>query len=196
MMSFDRVIGCVGTFYKTAGKRLTLDSLTVITEEISRHYGKTYIGIEGYNVDWSRGYGHIYHNSWSGGEKTVSVKGIYFASGDVNIKEEPCEFIDIHDKPPWNGKKTLAIRKRNKTRRLEKLPKAFDMTRAGNLLEWLQNNGIEGDAVYCSICRDYFPGTDDLNLCKHCWWCDKNGEYSTPSERCKCKDREECNDRD
>lgn len=193
-MNSERTIGLVGTFYKTSGKRLTLDSLTVITEEVSRHDGKTYRGRDGYDVDWSKAFGYIFHNSSGGGEHTVEVSGIYFASGEVEVKEKPAEFVDAHDKPPWKSKRTKAIRERNKTRRLAKLPKAFDMTGVGNLLEWLQQNGIEGDAVYCSICRDYFPGTDDWNLCKHCWWCAKIGDYSTPSERCKCKDREECDE--
>jgi hypothetical protein len=192
MKDSERTIGIVGTFYKTAGKRLTLDSITVLTESVSRHDGKTYRGRDGYDVDWSREYGYIFHNSSGGGEKTVEVSGIYFASGDVKIKEKPAEFVDVHDKPPWKGKKTLAIRKRNKTRRLAKLPKAFDMTGVSDLLAWLQYNGIEADAVYCSTCHDYFPGTDDWNLCEHCWWCSKTGWYSTPNERCKCKDREEC----
>jgi hypothetical protein len=128
----------------------------------------------------------------SGGFHEPEVSGIYFLAGDMKVKEKPCQLVDDRDKPPWKSKRTKAIRERNRTRRLAKLPKAFDMDGFENLLEWLQQNAIEGDAVYCSICRDYFPGTDDWNLCEHCWWCDKTGDYSTPSERCKCKDRDAC----
>ena len=191
-MSSDRVIGLVGTFYKTAGGRLTLDSLTTFTNEWSNYARSYYVSRTGYDVDYSRRFGYLFHESSGGGENFVEVSGIYFASGKIEIKEEPAKFVDAHDKPPWKSKKTIAIRQRNKTRRLKKLPKAFDMTHCDNLLEWLEYNAIDADAVWCSICKDYFPGSDDWNFCEHLWWCDKSGNYSTPSERCKCKNREEC----
>jgi hypothetical protein len=77
---------------------------------------------------------------------------------------------------------------------LPKLPKAFlreaEVLQPGwDLLDWLEHFAIHGEAVWCSVCHDYYPGEE---LCKHCWWCDKTGWYSTPDERCKCKDQEEC----
>lgn len=191
-MEDEKVIGVAAEFHKDSGGRIKLFSLTAIMKKVSRHDGKTYRGREGYDVDWSKEYGYIFHNSGGGGDHTVEVSGIYFTSGDVQVKETPCTLVDYRDKPPWRSKRTKAVRQRNRTRRLDRLPKAFDMKDAQNLLEWLQRNGIEGDAVYCSICRDCFPGTDDWNLCEHCWWCDKTGDYSTPTECCKCKSREEC----
>ena len=122
------------------------------------------------------------------------MTGIYFTSGDVKVKEKPCTWVDGRDKPPWKSKRTKAIRERNRTRSLKKLPKAFDMSDVSNLLEWLQQNAIESDAVYCGVCRDWLPTSEEWRMCKHIWWCDKIGWWSTPNERCKCKSREECDD--
>jgi hypothetical protein len=190
----DKVIGIAAGFHKDSGGRLELDCLHVRTEWVSRHDGKTYIGSDGYDVDWSKRYkSYLFHNSSSGFHEP-EVSGIYFISGDMKVKEKPCQLVDTRDKPAWRGKRTQAIRKRNRTRRLMKLPKAFDMEGFENLLEWLQQNGIESDAVWCSICRDCMPGSEFYDTCEHIWWCQKTGDWSTPSERCECKDQEECRD--
>ena len=192
----EKVIGIAAEFHKDSGGRLKLFSLWTRTEGVSLHDGKTYFGSDGYDVGWSKYYhSYLYHNS-SSGFHDPEVSGIYFLSGDMKVKEKPCQLVDSRDKPPWRGKRTLAIRKRNRTRRLARLPKNFDMAGVANLLEWLQQNGIESDAVYCSICRDFFPGNNDYDLCEHIWWCEQTGDYSTPKDRCKCKDRETCNDRE
>jgi hypothetical protein len=191
-----KVIGVAAEFHKDSGGRLELFSLWVRTQEVSRHDGKTYFGADGYDVEWSKyHHSYIFHNSSSGFHKP-EVSGIYFLSGDMKVKEEPCQLVDARDKPPWKGKRTQAIRKRNRTRRLARLPKAFDMDDCENLLDWLEQNGIESDAVWCSTCRDWFSGGELYETCEHVWWCDKTATYSTPDERCKCKDRDECNDRD
>lgn len=177
----------VAEFHKTAGGRLSLWSLTSITEEAARDgSGKTYLMLRVYDVETSRKFGYIFHQSGGGGSSPVSVEGIYFTSGDVAVEERPCHLVDPKDKPPWRGKKTKAIRKRNRTRRLRSLPKAFTSD-SGDLLDWLEVNGIEQDAVWCSECRDSYPSDQ---LCSHCSWCDKIGWYSTPSERCKCNPEE------
>lgn len=180
----------VAEFQKDSGGRLTLFSLTAITHETASD-GRQYISRELYDVDHSREYGYIFHMSGGGGGSEVTVNGIYFATGDVRIKEQPTMLVSARDKPPWRSRETRAIRTRNRTRRLRRLPKAFNDGRSVDLLEWLQHHAIEGDAIYCSTCRDWLPET---SLCGHSWWCHKTGAWSTSSERCKCKDREECND--
>jgi hypothetical protein len=184
-MAIPRAI--VAQFHKTAGGRFELWSLTTITEEPAKDgSGEVWLSKAVYNVDWSRKYGYLYHQSGAGGSRPVPVNGIYFASGDVQIKEQPCLLCERSKATGrWRSRE---IRARNKTRRLRILPKAFRMD-SGNLFDWLEVNGIEGDSVYCSECRDNFPGDW---LCEHCWWCEKIGWWSTPSERCDCKNQEEC----
>jgi hypothetical protein len=151
--------------------------------------GKAYVGRTIYDVDYSRAYGYLIHMSGFGGSRINEVRGIYWASGNPKVKECPVTLVDSGDKPPWKSRKTLAIRERNRTRRLKRLPKAFDLRSSWDLFDWMENNAIHDDAVWCSTCRDYFPGEQ---LCRHCWWCDKTGWYSTPTEHCSCKSREEC----
>jgi hypothetical protein len=179
----------VAEFHKSAGGRLSLRSLIVLYEEISRHDGKAYLSRDLYDVDYSRCYGYLFHMSGAGGDLLNEVRGIYWVSGNPLVKELPTDLVDHRDKPPWKSKRTLAVRKVNRTRRLRKLPKAFDLQPGWDLLDWLENRAIHDEAVYCSVCRDWLPGEE---LCQHCWWCDKSGWYSTPDERCKCKSREEC----
>jgi hypothetical protein len=178
----------VAQFHKDSGGRLTMFSLTVIEHGTERD-GREYLCRKTYDVDHSRAYGYLFHQSGGGGSLPVNVQGIYFASGDVEIEEKPTQLVDARDKPPWRGKKTRAIRKRNRTRRLPRLPKAWTLEPGWDLLDWMHHNAIEQRAVWCSTCRDRFP---EDSLCEHCWWCNVNGWYSTPAERCECKDREEC----
>ncbi len=186
------IIGIAAEFHKDSGGRLKLFSLWVRTEEVSRHDGKTYFGCDGYDVEWSKRYdGYIFHNSSSGFHEP-EVRGIYFLWGDMKVKPKPCQLVDARDKPPWRGEGTRAIRLRNRTRRLGRLPKAFDMAGVSNLLEWLQQNALESDGEWCSECRDYIPTCEGWNMCDHIWWCEKKGFWSTPDERCGCKSREEC----
>jgi hypothetical protein len=177
----------VAQFHKTAGGRFELWSLTTITEEVAKDgSGGIWLSRDIYDVDWSRAYGYLYHQSGAGGSGPVPVDSIYFAKGDVQIEERPCTLLERSKATGrWRARE---IRARNKTRRLRKLPKAFRME-SGDLLDWLEVNGIEGSSVWCFECLDVFPEND---LCEHCWWCDKTGWWSTPSKRCKCKDREEC----
>lgn len=191
-MSKPIVVGIAAEFHKDSSKRLQLFSLHVISEETSRHDGKTYRAADGYDVEWSKEFqSYIFHSSSSGFHET-EVSGIYFTSGDIKIKEKPCQLVDARDKPPWKGKRTRAIRERNRTRKLRKLPKLFDIAEGSNLIEWLQENGIESAMEYCSICRDSFPTSEEWRLCEHIWWCEQITGWSTPSERCTCVSRNEC----
>lgn len=188
--------GIVAEFHKDSGGRLKLFSMTTLTEETCRSDGKTYISQCGYDVEWSRKWGYIWHMS-SAGAFDLKVEGIYFISGDVpeaEIIEEPVTLVDYRDKPPWRSNRTKAIRERNRTRRLRQLPKAFEIREGEDLVDWLERNAIQDEAVFCATCRDYMPG-EGYDLCEHVWWCDKTGSFSTPQARCDCKDRDECRDR-
>ena len=177
----------VALFHKMPGRRLELFSLTVITP-CTLFGGKPGIQRDIYDVELSRKYGYLFDKSGSGGGNSpVPVEGIYYACGDVRIKEHPCRLVDPKDKPPWRGKRTRLIRRLNKTRRLRAIPWSLDG--AVDLLDWLEEHGIEQDSVWCSECDDVVPGDE---LCDHCWWCDKIGWYSTPSERCGCASRRIC----
>lgn len=180
----------VAEFHKTAGKRLELFSVVTL-EDVTLHDGRKGISRSIYDVDWSRTYGYVFHESGAGGWGPIEVSGIYWASEGMDLKELPTQLVSSDDNPPWKSKETLAIRKRNRTRRLPVLPKAFRSEAGKDLLDWLERNAIEDETVWCSTCRDRLPERD---ICRHCWWCDKNGSYSTPDERCECKDRSECDD--
>lgn len=169
--------GIVAQFYKEPGGRLALNSLTVIECKSDHVGGREYIARTEYDVDWSRSYGYLFHQSGGGGRPPIDVSGVYFTSGAVAIKENPATWCDGRGRE----RRTKAIRKRNRTRRLLNLPKAIDLRDGQDLFDWLQDNGINQDAVWCSECRDFVLGDE---LCKHTWWCEKIGWYSTPADRC------------
>lgn len=198
----------IGHFYKDSSKRVHLNALTVL-QETKGYEGRVYVSRQEWDVDYSRKFGYIFHMSGCGGGEEVEVSGIYHRTTTCVAKRllgEPVEaltaprivekepqWVDSRDEPPFDNRpRTKAIRERNRTRQIFRLPKVFDKTPEADLMDWLNDNGIESDSVWCSSCRDCFPGNDDWNLCEHCWWCDKTGTYSTPSERCDCKSREEC----
>ena len=131
--------GIVALFQKSAGGRLALFSITTLTTE-NAHDGHTYRSRTEYDVDWSRQFGYIWHDSGGGGKRVVEVDGIYFTSGDVKVKEEPTTLVDARDKPPWKSRRTLAVRERNRTRRLLKLPKAFALCGGEDLIDWMGRN--------------------------------------------------------
>lgn len=183
----------VAEFYKDSGGRVRLNNLTVLQDEYSLHYRKVFTHRHYYDVDYSKNYGYIFHMSGAGGSGPIEVSGIYFVKGKPKIKEKEPTWVDARDSEPFEEQpRTQAVRKRNRTRRMTRLPKAFDLRDGEDILDWLENNGIHGESVWCSICHDCSPGSDDWNLCEHCWWCDATGEYSTPDSRCTCKDRDEC----
>ena len=166
-------VGVVATFFKNARGRLTMDSVVVVDE-----YGCPAF----YDVEYSKKYGYLYHMSGFGGTSVIDVQGLYAATDDVMVRECPSTLADE------------ATRARNATRRLRRLPKHC-RPRAdhgeSDLFDWIEKHGINDDAVWCSTCRDWVPGH---SLCKHTWWCDVTGWYSTPDEPCGCESREKCRD--
>lgn len=166
----------VAEFHKEANGRFTLFSLTVVKEGDDR--GRQYLVRETYDVDHSRRYGYLFEMSGCGGSHAVPVSGPYFATREIEVEEKPSTLVN------------RKARKRNRTRRLRAVPKAFDVAPGQDLLGWLECHGIQQKGIWCSECRDWVPSDE---LCEHCWWCDASAWYSTPSERCECKSREECN---
>jgi hypothetical protein len=182
----DEITAFVAEFHKDARGRLDLWCLTTF-ERDSRHLVTRR---NCYDVDWSKKFGYyIFDLSGSGGSETVEVAGIYFAKGHVLIKETPTTLVHSADSPPWKSPETLAIRARNRTRRLKVLPRRFRYKRGGNLLNWLCDNGIQQPSVRCWVCQDVFP---EERTCEHIWWCEVNGWWSTPDDRCTCATRAVC----
>lgn len=183
----ERII--IAQFFKRPGGGMLLHGMTVIEEKISPHYG-VQIARDYYDVEWSNGCGcYLFDHSGSGGGNRPShVTGLYFISGPARVIEKKSLWCYGGQRPDPAGLRTRAIRKRNRTRRLFNLPKHFDLQPGDDLFDWLQNENIEQDAVWCSECVDYVRGD---YLCEHTWWCDKIGWYSTPSERCG-HDPKEC----
>ena len=180
----ERIV--VGQFIKCAGSPPELTCLTVI-EEKAAYGGGVCLARTTYDVDFSKKWGYIFNESGGGGSGPIKVDGIYHVAGSVAIEECPTTLIDSADNPPYRSRKTKAIRTLNRTRRLRALPKAFRGD--GDLLEWLERNGIQDRIIYCSACSDCMPSD---NLCKHCWWCEKIAWYSTPTDRCGCATRLIC----
>ena len=167
----------VAQFHRHAGK-IWLWSLIVFDEEVTPR--GAYMVRKEYNVDYSKTFGYLFDQCGQGGGTSVRIDGLYHVSkGDVDItvRERPSNFV------------TRKMRRLNPTRRLQSIPRHFDVGPGHDLLNWLECNGINQDSVWCSECRNSVPGDE---LCEHCWWCDKTGWYSTPSDRCECKTREEC----
>lgn len=179
----DRAI--VAEFFRPPHGTTRLHALTVVEDRISRE-GKAYRSRTQYDVEWSRKLGYyLFHQSGGGGGEQVEIGGIFFTSGPAKVKKKQAQWVDGNDKPPWRSRRTKELRRVNKTRCLPQLPRHIDLIEAdgGDLLKWLERTSVDVDAVYCSECRDWVRGD---HLCKHCWWCDKVGWYSTPAERCNC----------
>lgn len=154
----------VAQFHKLPSGILELRSVTAII------IGNGWEDARGYDVDLSRRHGYIYHISGAGCAWPVVVDGIYYASRGVEIKEERNRLV------------SRVARARNRTRRLARMPTKFKCD-GGDVLNWLERNGIDDDSVWCAECKDWVVGEW---LCDHCWWCDEIGWYSTPSDRCPC----------
>lgn len=177
-------------FFKDAHGRVRLHGLTVI-EDVTHRDGKTYVSRKEYDVEWHRTGGYyLFHQSGAGGgNNRIDARGIFFCSGGVKTRKKPCQWVYSGDKQPWKHPRTTAIRERNKTRQLKRLPRSFDLEQGEDILNWLERTGADVEPVYCSSCRDFVRGDD---LCRHSWWCEKIGWYSTPSERCQCASRAVC----
>lgn len=183
----------VGMFYKDRSKRVRLNSLVVLQEH-GKNDGHVYLVKEYWDVDWSRKFGYLFHMSGCGGDETIEVRGIYHATAKSVAMKLLGQSLGALVAPRIVEKEQQWVEKheRNRTRRLTKLPNAIVLDEDEDLMDWLQYNGIESDMVWCSSCRDCFPGSNDYDLCEHVWWCENTATYSTPDDRCKCKNLDEC----
>lgn len=165
----------IAAFHKDGRGHLTMIALTVIGG------GKYPNTLTFYDVDYSRDRGcHLYHMSGAGGTGLPEVSGIYAISGEpAEVNESPCNLVDE------------ASRIRNATHRLTSIPPQFRLEKGWDFLDWLGQNGIHGDAIWCAKHRDFLH---EDSPCEHIWWCNRTGTWSTPDDRCECKDREECRD--
>jgi hypothetical protein len=117
-------------------------------------------GYSQYDVDYcKRDRQYMFHMS-GGGPFPVPAMGLYWTTDASLVTEEPST---------WSRE---ADRERNPTKRLDNLP--IDIGRYTDFWDWLANTCNEAESVYCSICKDSFPGDD---LCAHVWWCDEIGGY-------------------
>lgn len=143
--------------------------------------GPDFTHTTGYDVDWCKRDGLYYYHMSSGGpllpDHPMPVDGIYWSERPDIVKEQPSTLVNA------------ASRKRNKTRRLARIPKAFTRDRwksnatYPDIFAWLEDNGVQGSVNYCSECEDEIP---DDQPCEHIWWCEEHGLWSTPSERIEC----------
>lgn len=164
-----------------------LFNLTVVRDFVCSD-GRVVRSKDQYDVNWHRnGEYYLFHKSGMGGAERVKVMGNYFTSGPAIVRETKATWCH---RPDPTGRRTRDTRRRNRTRRMSTLPEHIDLRPGEDLLDWLENHNVQQDAVWCSECCDHVRGDE---LCKHCWWCEKNGWYSTPSERCG-HNRGECDE--
>jgi hypothetical protein len=179
-------------FWKDEDGRLWLNSMSVLAP-YRFHDGTMGHSLTHYDVDWcKRDALYLFHASGGGGKLPQEVRGIYWRSEGFRVFERAAIWCN-GDGDGIDYAKTKYIRMRNRTRRLKQLPAEFRnvehfewpvaggraVVTPGDLLDWLQQNGQQEDAVYCGECKDDLPGDD---LCEHCWWCDTFGDYRTPTE--------------
>lgn len=177
----------VATFFRAANGVTRMHALTTI-EDFDCSDGRVIRSRKYYDVDWSRRSDcYLFHCSGGGGGEPIEVEGLFFTSGPVELLRRPPTWCS--SRGPIEGPATQRIRRRNPTRRMMLLPAHIKPRPGHDLLDWLKWDNIEQDAVFCSECRDMIRGD---YLCKHTWWCDKVGWYSTPSDRCGHGGGEEC----
>lgn len=177
-MSEKPEIAAIAIFHKRPNGRFELFSVYTT--------GPDFRYRNGYDVDWCRRDGLYYYHSSSGGplmpNNPMPVDGIYWSAKPELVKEQSSTICN------------RASRKRNKTRRLAGIPRAFTKYRwksshkYRDIFDWLQDNGREDTAIFCAECEDHLPVE---NPCEHIWWCEVNGWWSIPTERfdkCKCED--------
>lgn len=177
----------VATFFRSAVGITRLHAVTVVSD-FTCSDGRTVRSRDYYDVDWSKRSGcYLFNKSGSGGREPVEVQGLFFTSGPVEIRREPPTWCSARG--PIEGPATRRIRRRNPTRRMMTLPGHITLEPGQDLLDWLQGENIEQDAVFCSECSDMVRGD---YLCEHTWWCDKISWYSTPSDPCGHAGGEDC----
>ncbi len=168
----------------------TLNSLETIKRSISPHYGEM-LGRTGWDVDWiERDKTYCYHQSSGGGSLRREVSGIYWRHPALLhlVRETTARYCD------------RAFRKRNKTRRIRRIPiSLIDPYGCGeyeDLMAWLESTAIDCSVYYCTICKEYLPDREE-DYCAHVWWCDEDatlhGKGAEDPEPCESEDCWSCN---
>jgi hypothetical protein len=184
----------LASFFMDEDHKLWLNSMSVLGPPEVGYDGKEYRGLSHYDVDWCKTYGYyIFHMSGGGGDIPQSVDGLYWRTEGFRVKEKATKLCQPAEGGGIDKAATKYIRLRNRTRRLNSLPK--DLRGESDLLAFLECHGVQDESVYCSVCQDDLPGDGH---CEHVWWCDHVGWWSTPEERttygpeeiadCECKD--------
>lgn len=169
----------VATFHRSASGMTRLYAVTAVSDfECSD--GRVIRTCVHYDVDWSKSCDcYLFHRSGHGGGEPVEVEGLFFASGPVQVERKPSMWCSPGGEKDVRG--TRRIRRRNPTRRMMKLPRHIALDPGHDLLNWLELENVQQDAVWCHECHENVRGD---YLCAHIWWCEKIGWYSTPSEPC------------
>lgn len=141
--------------------------------EITTQHGE-YSRISRYDIEYTKTYGYYcYSLSGSGGNMSLWHPDAFYLRDD-HVNQGVCENFSLYS-----------------DKRLIEFPLAQE--KWDEFLEQL----IEGETVYCSECDDRLPERAAYRPCEHVWYCDDCSQYSTPDERCECKEEEEDeNDRD
>lgn len=178
--------------------KLWLNSMSVSEPRVGRT-GEAHRSLDHYDVDWCKRDGqYLFHQSGGGGSWPQEARGIYWRTDGFRVKERAAQWCSVGEDGAIDRAATKYTRMRNRTRRLRLLPKEFRgakhfeyrfplkaIVAAGDLLDWLEQNGQQEESVFCGECGDDLPGDD---LCVHCWWCEAVGWYVTPTEGEVCFD--------
>jgi hypothetical protein len=189
-VELDREYPYLAEFHLENDGTYRLFSLHTVSRSIA-NTGKEYVGKTGWDVAWIERDGtYAYHQSSGGGGLRHKVSGIYWRHPDMPhmVREETATYCD------------KAFRKRNKTRRLRRIPDDLLRDHYGRgkydcLMEMLESTAIDSDVYYCAICEQDLPDRPE-SLCQHVWWCDETGalrgpgsdEYTEPCEDEDCYD--------
>ncbi len=166
-VELDREYPYLAEFHLENDGTYRLFGLDTVSRSISLHYGEQ-IGRSGWDVEWIKGYQqYAYHNSSGGGSLRRYISGVYWRHPAIlhAVREETASYCN------------RSFRKRNKTRRLRRIPIELlnppfsSSARYQDLMEMLEDTGIEADTYYCSVCQERRPDREE-DYCKHVWWCD------------------------
>lgn len=173
-VELDREYPYLANFHLNADGTYTLFSMDTVSRSISRDNGEEYFGRTGWDVDWiERDQQYCYNSSSGGGSLRKIVSGIYWRHPEMLhvVREETARYCD------------KAFRKRNKTRRVRRIPIDLKCPYTGHvfpdMMAWLESIGTESEVYYCSICKEHLPDRSE-DLCDHVWWCDTDSTLRGP----------------
>lgn len=165
-MTENKEVPIIACFFQSANGAYRLNQLYALKDPQAGTLGALFGSIRMYDVDWcNRDQSYLWHMSGCGGTLPIEIDGPYWSRLESDVRQVPSTLCDADS------------RRLNQTRRLAYVP--IDLDDCVDILHYLECNGIQQDAVWCSACEDHLPGED---LCEHCWWCDTAGWYVTPGD--------------